>query len=80
MCQLDELPLVLTVEEFARVARLGRSAAYAAVRSGEVPGSFRLGRKILIPRSAVARLLGEVEAGPTSPTPRGSQEVTSDLS
>ena len=36
-------PAVLTVEEAARVLRIGRSAAYAAARAGELP-VIRVGR------------------------------------
>ena len=51
----DELPLLLTVEEFARVARLGRTAAYDAVRRGDIP-SVRIGRSLRIPREELRRL------------------------
>ena len=52
----DPLALVLTVEEAAEVLRIGRSAAYQAVRAGEIP-SLRLGRKIRVPRAALMALL-----------------------
>jgi excisionase family DNA binding protein len=61
---LAELPLLLTVEEFAALARVGRSAAYESLRRGQVP-CLRIGRKIRIPRAALGRLLGELE-GPAS--------------
>ena len=54
----DELPLVLTVEEFARATRVGRGTAYEAVRTGQVR-SIRLGRRVLIPRTVLLELLGE---------------------
>jgi excisionase family DNA binding protein len=36
---------VLTVEEAAALLRIGRSAAYQAVRRGEIPSLKRLGYK-----------------------------------
>jgi excisionase family DNA binding protein len=59
---LAEYPLLLTVNEFAALARVGRSAAYEAIRRGQIP-SVRIGRKIRIPRAALGRLLGEGDAG-----------------
>jgi excisionase family DNA binding protein len=46
----------LTVEEAGRVLGLGRAAAYAAVRRGEIP-SLRFGRRVLVPREALDRML-----------------------
>jgi excisionase family DNA binding protein len=43
---------VLTVDEAAKVLRLGRSAAYKAVRAKEIP-SIRIGRRILVPVAAL---------------------------
>ena len=45
-----------TVEEVARVLGIGRTAAYEAVRLGTIP-SVRIGRRILIPTTALDRLL-----------------------
>lgn len=50
--------LVLTVEELAEALGIGRSTAYAAVRAGDIP-SIRVGRRLLVPRVALERLLGE---------------------
>jgi excisionase family DNA binding protein len=54
-CLID-CPDVLTVEEAARVLRLGRNAAYQAVRRGDIP-SLRLGRRLLIPKKAIEHML-----------------------
>jgi excisionase family DNA binding protein len=44
--------LVISVEEFASLVGLGRTAAYDAVRRGDVP-SRRLGRRVVIPVPAL---------------------------
>ena len=48
--------LVLTVEEAAGLLRISRGLAYEMVRSGRLP-SIRLGRRLLVPRSAPERML-----------------------
>lgn len=48
--------LTLTVEEAARLLGISRSFAYEAVAAGELP-SIRIGRRVLIPRAALERLL-----------------------
>lgn len=57
MSALADMPLTLTVEEAARILRCGRSATYAAVKSGEIP-SIRVGRSIRVPRHQLFALLG----------------------
>jgi excisionase family DNA binding protein len=49
---------VLTVEEVRGRLRLGRSAAYEAIKRGEIP-IIRLGRRIVVPRAALERMLKE---------------------
>ena len=52
--------LTLTVAEAGKVVGLGRNAAYAAARSGEIP-TIRIGRRILVPKAGLKKLLnGEV--------------------
>ena len=46
----------LTVDETSTVLRLGRSATYEGVRNGEIP-SIRIGRRVLVPVSALRALL-----------------------
>ncbi|MBW3591044.1 MAG: helix-turn-helix domain-containing protein [Actinobacteria bacterium] len=48
--------MVYTVEEVAELLRIGRSAAYEAVRRGQIP-ALRFGRRLRIPRSALDQLL-----------------------
>jgi excisionase family DNA binding protein len=60
---MSEAPVaVLTVEEAAVVLRIGRSAAYAAARRGELP-VIRVGRCLRVPRHRLAALLGEGDNG-----------------
>lgn len=51
--QRETRPDVLTVEEWAAKMRISRSAAYDAVKNGEVK-VIRIGRLIRIPNTAVA--------------------------
>jgi excisionase family DNA binding protein len=59
--RLADLPDVLTVEEAGRVLRVGRNSAYELVRSGRI-ASKRVGRRMLVPRTAVERWLAEAGA------------------
>jgi excisionase family DNA binding protein len=49
---LSDLPVVLTVDEVARVLRISRGSAFAAVRRGDIP-SIRIGRRILVPKETL---------------------------
>lgn len=49
-------PTVYTVCEVARILRLGKISVYQAIEKGEIP-CIRIGRRILIPRHALERLL-----------------------
>ena len=55
----------LSVDEFAVVAGISRSTAFAAVHSGDVP-SLRFGKRIRIPTAAVRRML-DLDGRPTDP-------------
>jgi excisionase family DNA binding protein len=55
--------VVLTVEETARMLRIGRSAAYAAVHAGEIP-AIRVGRKLRVPRRALEEMLSNGNGSP----------------
>jgi excisionase family DNA binding protein len=46
----------LTVEETATILGIGRSAAFEACRTGAIP-SIRIGRRLVVPRLALDRLL-----------------------
>jgi excisionase family DNA binding protein len=67
---LDELPEVLTIEEAAKVLRIGRGAAYALARQylatdgREGLPVVGLGRSLRVPRAKLLALLeADVEAG-----------------
>lgn len=46
----------LTVSEAGRLLGIGRNSAYEAVRRGQLY-AIRLGRRLVVPRSVVERLL-----------------------
>jgi excisionase family DNA binding protein len=48
--------LTLSVEEAGRLLGISRGLAYLLVNRGEIP-SIRLGRRIVVPRRALDRLL-----------------------
>jgi excisionase family DNA binding protein len=58
----------LTVEEVAPVLGIGRSSAYEAATSGQIP-TLRIGRRILIPVPALRRMLGEIDPLRNGETP-----------
>jgi excisionase family DNA binding protein len=52
---------VLTVDEAAVLLRVSRNTAYEAVKRGEIP-AVKIGRRLLIPRAALERLLEGVQS------------------
>jgi excisionase family DNA binding protein len=46
----------LSISEAGKVLGIGRSAAYEAARSGQLP-TIKIGRRILVPLVALERLL-----------------------
>ena len=53
---------VLTVDEVAVLLKISRGLAFQGVRDKSIP-SIRVGRRILIPRRALMRMLGEGDPG-----------------
>jgi excisionase family DNA binding protein len=53
--------LVLTVSEAASVLRLSRAFTYELVARGQLP-SVRLGRRIMVPRAGIQRILDDSRA------------------
>ena len=70
------MTVVLTVIEAARLLGISRGLAYEAVRLGQIP-SVRVGRRILIPRAQLERMLGESD-DPQAVT-KGSSEPNSPI-
>ena len=58
--------LTYSVDEFCEIMGISRNHGFTAVRNGEVP-HLRLGKRILIPRVAVERML----AGAAVPASEG---------
>lgn len=61
----------ITVEEAARRLGIGRSLAYSLIREGALP-HLRLGSRIVIPVSALQRLLDQAQGsdgGDRAPVP-----------
>ena len=48
-----------SVEEAGKILGVCRNSAYALAKSGELP-TIRLGRRLLVPRDALERLLANV--------------------
>ena len=48
--------LVLTPTETAKLLRIGRGTVYEQIRLGVIP-SIRLGRRLLVPRAALIKML-----------------------
>ena len=65
---------VLTVEEVMKVLGIGRRAAYAGVRSGQIP-SIRVGRRFLVPVTFVERML----VGEQYSATRSEDQTASDI-
>jgi excisionase family DNA binding protein len=59
--QMDRL--TVTVPEAAKLLGVSRMTAYAAVREGAIP-SLKIGRRVLVPRAALERLLNGAGAPP----------------
>lgn len=53
---VENLPLVLTVDETAKILQLGKATVYELVRCGRLR-SLRVGRKIRVPGEALRDFL-----------------------
>jgi excisionase family DNA binding protein len=68
--------LTVTVEEAARLLGISRQSAYQAARAGELPGVIRIGRRLLVSRFQLDRMLGLNDETPGTSLP-GARETTS---
>lgn len=64
---MDDERLTMTVPEAAAALKIGRGLAYEAVRRGEIP-AIRVGRRLLVPRRALEKLLEEPQPLNLTPT------------
>lgn len=62
--------LTLTVREAAKALGLSRNSAYAGIARGDIP-SLKVGKRILVPREALERLL-EGASAPRAPDGHGN--------
>jgi excisionase family DNA binding protein len=53
-----EAPATLTIEEAAKVLKIGRNQCYEAAHRGDIP-AFRIGTRWLVPTAELNRKLGE---------------------
>ena len=53
---IETAPDSLTVDEAADLLRIGRVAAYAAVREGTIP-SLKFGKRLIVPKEQLRKLL-----------------------
>jgi len=60
----DNERLTLTVKETAQMLGLSRNSTYQGVLTGEIP-HLKVGKRILIPRAALEKLLTEAQAHPS---------------
>ncbi len=69
MTALDDRDcLTLSVTQAARILGVGRNTAYEAVRTGAIP-SIRVGRRVLVPKAALERLLVNAPLPSDEPEP-----------
>lgn len=57
---LDDLPDVLTIDDVARVLRIGQGGAYELVRAGDL-FAVRIGRSLRVPKPALVAYLGGID-------------------
>jgi excisionase family DNA binding protein len=61
--------LTFTIQEAAEVLGISRSSAYEAAHRGELP-VLRFGRRLVVPRTALEKLLGLSELTPSGRSDR----------
>lgn len=67
----------VSVEQAGRIVGVGRSAAYTAVSSGDLP-VIRVGRKLLVPVCRLRQLLGELPENDNGPAGNRAEVTTED--
>jgi excisionase family DNA binding protein len=64
---MEDKRLTLSVEEAAKVLGIGRNLCYDRVKTGEIP-VIKIGRRLLVPRRALEKLLEEPKPLNLTPT------------
>lgn len=64
---MENQRLTLTVNEAAKMLGISRGLAYEMVKMGEIP-SVHFGKRVLVPRSALEKLLANPKALNLTPT------------
>ena len=62
---MDEERLTVTVDQAARMLGISRGLAYQMVHDGKLP-SLRFGKRLVVPKWAIQRLLQEAQEAATS--------------
>jgi excisionase family DNA binding protein len=70
---MKENEFVMSVEQVAEYLNIGRSLAYEAVRSGQIP-CFRIGNSYRVPRAKLDALLAMPDYAPVVPKPSTPKE------
>ena len=70
---MKEERLTLTIEETARLLGIGRQLAYDRVKTGEIP-VLKIGRRLLVPRIALEKMLEEPGILKLSQPPCGTKK------
>ena len=68
-------PLVISVEDAARMLGISRGLAYEAARTGAIP-ALRIGRRLLVPRARLLELVGASDFGGNGHASPEREEVT----
>lgn len=62
---MEEKRLTITVEEAGRILGISRGLAYQMAREGRIP-TIRFGKRLVVPKWAIERLLQEPQEVTTS--------------
>ena len=65
--EMEDKRLTLSVDETAKLLGIGRNLCYDRVKTGEIP-VIKIGRRLLIPRSALEKLLADPKPLNLTPT------------
>jgi len=64
---MEDKRMTLTIEEAAKLLGIGRNLCYDRVKTGEIP-VIKIGRRLLVPRRALEKLLEEPKPFNLTPT------------